>query len=224
MDTESWPVSFGDLAVLAILLISAMLAFLRGFVREVLSIGAWVGAAVVAIYTFAGAKPYLRQYVTPEWLADIVTGVGIFVVSLAVLTLISAYLAKGVRGSAMNAVDRSLGFAFGLARGAVVICLAYLLLIWLVPTPDNRPGWVQQARALPWIERGSTMLKSLVPEDMLADGLQQAEETREQVERGAEAIDIINPPRPNADAPGGEPVYNPEAQDQMNQLMNNIAQ
>lgn len=234
---ENLPISSGDIAVILILLLSALLAFLRGFVREVLSIAGWVGAALVTIWAFPQTTWFMRQYISIELLADVVTGVGIFVVTLIALSAVSHYIAKGVRGSAVNAVDRSLGFLFGLLRGAVLVSLAYLLVVYFYPEPDQRPAWIREARSEPWLSRGAEVLRQLVPDDRLDEGFRQIDTARDQVERGADAVQMIqeitpqlSPSRPapapqgmpNEDAPEDEAGYNQPQRDQMNRLIENM--
>jgi len=155
-----------DLIIIAILALSALLAFMRGFVREVLSIGAWVGAALATIYGFPLAQPYARKYIEVALFADIAAGVTIFVVALILLTILSHALSKNVRDSALGAVDRSLGLLFGLVRGAVLVCLAYLVMAWAIPK-DDRPVWVAQSRTLPLVQQGADLLLKILPESAL---------------------------------------------------------
>ena len=171
---EGLPFNVTDLAIFAILVISGLLAFARGFLREVLSVGAWVGAAAATIYGFPLVKPFVRTYIADELLANIVTGVAIFIVSLGVLATLSHLLSRNVRNSALGALDRSLGLLFGLVRGAVVICAAWLLFAVFVPAEDM-PEWITEARSLPLVQAGGTVILDLLP--------------RGAVERGAEAVD-----------------------------------
>jgi membrane protein required for colicin V production len=158
-----------DLIIIAILALSALLAFMRGFVREVLSIGAWVGAAVATIYGFPLAQPYARKYIEVALFADIAAGVAIFVLALIILTILSHALSKNVRDSALGAVDRSLGLLFGLVRGAVLVCLAYLVMAWAIPQED-RPVWIAQSRTLPLVQQGADLLLRILPESALKQG------------------------------------------------------
>jgi membrane protein required for colicin V production len=179
----------------------------------VLSIAGWVGAVVVTLYVFPDARPYLRQYVENEWIADGATAAAIFVVSLIVFSIVSHAIARMVKGSSMNAVDRSLGFVFGLVRGAVLVCLAYLLLIWIFP-PESRPPWLDQARMRPWVETGASFLISLVPEETLASTLREADRVRGEVQRQGTGIDLLPslPASPEAaPAPAPAPTVAPVA-------------
>lgn len=159
------PINAADLAIFVIIAISGLLAFARGLVREVLSMGAWIGAAVVTYYGFPRARPLTRQFISSESGADLISGVSLFVLSLIILALIGHALASNVRGSALSSVDRSLGFLFGLLRGALLVCLAFLVMNWAYE-PSDQPAELRQARTLPLVERGADILKSLVPQDL----------------------------------------------------------
>lgn len=159
---EGLPVNVTDLGIVAVLAVSGLLAFARGFLREILSVGAWVGAAAATIYGLQPARPFLRQYIGEPLLADAVTGVVIFVVTLGLLATLSHMLSRNVRNSALGALDRSFGLLFGLLRGAAVICGLWLLFALFV-APQDRPEWITEARSLPLVEAGSKVLLDLLP-------------------------------------------------------------
>ncbi len=158
-------VNMVDIGIIAVLLISALLAYVRGLVHEVLSLAAWIGAAFATLYGFPFLQPHARKLTTIDILADFGAGVVIFVVSLVLLSMLTRRISKKVRTSALNAVDRSLGFLFGLARGALVVCIAYIGLELVYPK-DDQPEMVRQARALELVEPGAEMLTSLIPENL----------------------------------------------------------
>ena len=159
---DKLPLNPIDLAVIAVVLISGVLAFFRGFVKEVLSIVGWVGAAFATLYLFTPAAPFARRYLSPTLLADAVTALAIFLVVLIVLSVISHAIAARVRDSALSALDRSLGFLFGLLRGAVLVTIAYLLVSWLVPIADQ-PQMLRQAKALPLVSTAGDLLLRILP-------------------------------------------------------------
>jgi len=223
---ESWPINPGDIAVLVVLLISALLAFARGFVREMLSIAGWIGAAFATILGLPHATPYAEQYLGEGLIATLAAGAAIFVVTLIVLSVAGHYLAKLVQGSAMNAVDRSLGFVFGLVRGGVLVVLVWLLFSWLIPT-DSRPVWVAEARSLPLLERGADWMRGMVPGDTLDQGTRAADSLREQAEDGIEAADRLRQlqqPQPRAEDGGGETGYDDATRDDMGRLIDETEQ
>ena len=210
-----------DIAIIGILLVSALWAFLRGFVREVLGVAAWVGAAFVTLYGFAYVRPYAKQLISIDFVADAVAGVVLFVVSLILFSVVSHAISSQVRDSALSAIDRSLGFVFGLIRGAVIVCLGYLLLKWAVP-PQDRPTWIMAARSLPAIEQGVALLEQLIPRSARERGATEAERVRQKAEEAAgvaKAYEALKNPPARAEPRG---AAGPTKQDQ--QKLENLIQ
>ena len=208
------PFTFTDGLVAAVILLSGLLAFFRGFVKEALAIGAWVGAAFAALYGFKFARPIARQFISVDMIADATAAAVLFIAALIVLSMISGAVSRLVQGSVLSALDRSLGFLFGLARGAVIVCLALLVLNWAVPK-DQRPDWIANARTLPAIEAGAQWLLNLLPREATSQTRAAADDARREVEAAADAkrsFDRLVNPQPQANPGVQEPRqgYNAE--------------
>ncbi|WP_207478466.1 CvpA family protein [Arenibaculum pallidiluteum] len=214
-----------DVAVLLILILSALLAFARGFVREVLSVAAWIGSAAIAWFAFPFVQPLVASKITSATVASAVSAGAVFLVALIVLSIIASRIAGLVRGSSLSAVDRSLGFLFGLARGAVLICLAYLLLIQIYPDPTEHPTWLRDARTMPSIQAGAEQLRRLVPDPSRTPAQQRAEAlARAEASRRAEqdALRRLSTPVPHpasADAQAVKPGYKAQERSGLDQLI-----
>jgi membrane protein required for colicin V production len=153
-----------DLAVLGVLAISALLAFMRGLVREVLGIGAWIGAVVAAIKGLPFARTIVRDWISdPTWV-DPVSFIVVFLITLLVLSLIARAIGRLVRGSVLGGVDRTLGLVFGLARGAALVILAYIIAGMAVSV-DHWPDPVLEARALTPAFEGARWVVHQLPEE-----------------------------------------------------------
>ncbi len=163
------PINGLDLAVGIILLVSALLAFMRGFVHEVLSIAAWVGAVLASFQGLRFARPFARQIIPIDWAADSTAAVLIFLVVLLVLSVLTNAVARSIQKSALNNLDRSLGFVFGLARALVILAVGLIITDWL--TNSERPRWVAQAKTLPILEMSADGLKALLPPTFMAAGM-----------------------------------------------------
>lgn len=159
---DGLPIGLVDLGVLVLLLISGLLAFSRGFVHEALAVAGWIGAALAVLFLLPYVSPYLRENIANIWLADGIGAVAIFIVALMLFSLIAHRIAGAVQDSALGPVDRTLGFVFGLVRGAAIVCVAYLIYAWMVP-PQDFPPWLREARALPLAQAGGAVLLDLVP-------------------------------------------------------------
>jgi membrane protein required for colicin V production len=162
---EGLPFNFADVAVLAVLLVSGIFAFIRGFVHEALAVVAWIGAALATVHGNDYVIPLARKLTTMQTVADIGSGVLIFLVVLIALTVLTRYLSRRVQASALSTLDRSLGLVFGILRGAVLICIAWLIVSWALPRRDL-PEAVIEARSLPLVDQGKDLLLALVPADM----------------------------------------------------------
>jgi membrane protein required for colicin V production len=136
-----------DLVVFGFLLVSGLLAFGRGLVREILGIGAWIGSVALAFFGLPTMRGVVRTWFsTPEWV-DPVSFIVVFLVALIILVLIAKAIGGFVRGSVLSGVDRTLGLVFGLVRGAAVIVVAYILGQMVFPI-DRWPDAVLNARTL----------------------------------------------------------------------------
>jgi membrane protein required for colicin V production len=227
-------VNIADMGIAVILLISALLAFMRGFVHEVLSAGGWIGAIFATIYGLPQFRPYIRQWIPNDLAADLATGSLIFVFTLVILSLFTRSLSKRIRDSALNALDRSLGFLFGLLRGAILICLAYIGFEIIMPPPEQpekgaqkeeveelRPEWLLSARGLPLVQTGAELLKSLVPDDAV-DAAGAAREVRENTQKLLENQKILHEmiiPEIKSEKPRADSGYGRDERRSMDRLI-----
>jgi membrane protein required for colicin V production len=158
------PFQWLDVILVLIMLISGALAMLRGLTREMLSIMSWALAAVAALFVYPLYRDRVRYLIQPDILADGVLITTVFVIVLIVVSLITVRLSDRVLDSRVGALDRTLGFIFGLVRGLILVVIAYELLIAIMPK-DTLPGWVTEARALPVIESTGRAIISLLPDN-----------------------------------------------------------
>jgi membrane protein required for colicin V production len=151
-----------DFLVIAVLAASAVMAFLRGFVEEVLGVGAWVGAVLAGLALQPAVRPMLAG-VEPPWLADALAVAGVFLVVLVVLKIVIAFIARRVQASVLGGTDRALGLVFGLVRGAFLLIVTYILAGMVLPGTDRWPAAVRDARALPLVAAGAEWTVARLP-------------------------------------------------------------
>ena len=152
-----------DIVVLVIVGLSALAALTRGAVREVLALASWLGAAVVAFLLLPHVAPLVRPVVAGDSLANGVAAVGVFLVALIVFKLLSGMVARTIEGTAVGTVDKILGLVFGAARGAFVVCAAYLVGSFLIK-PELQPQWVREAYFIGPVQDGAHRIEELIPE------------------------------------------------------------
>ncbi|MGU3539347.1 CvpA family protein [Methylobacterium sp. A54F] len=157
------PFSVLDLVVLGIVVISALLAAVRGVTREVLAIIAWVAAAAVAWSFYPLLLPTVKQHVTSDTVALVASIAAIFLGTLIVVSIVTVKLSDVVLDSRIGAIDRSLGFLFGAGRGFLICVIGWVFLSWLVQ--GKMPEWAAQAHTRPMLEKSGDALVAQLPEN-----------------------------------------------------------
>ncbi|MCX8999052.1 CvpA family protein [Rhizobiaceae bacterium BDR2-2] len=159
------PITIFDGIVLAVVLFSAILAMVRGFSREVLSIASWVGSVAAAWYLHPLVQPFVSQYTSDAKIA-LAGSIGIvFLIALIVISFITSRIADFIIDSRIGALDRTLGFLFGVARGVLLLVVAVAFWNWLVGA-DQSPEWIQEAKAKPFLDTLVARLEAVLPTDI----------------------------------------------------------
>lgn len=172
---------FFDLIILGVLLVSAVFAFLRGFIREVLTILGVVGGLAAALAFGKKLVPLMSGWIgvdpqakDPQLMlgvvpytivAEVLAYGSIFLVVVIVLSVVSNLLAGWARTIGLGAIDRTLGVIFGIARGILVLAVLYLLP-YLLFEPESRKDWFKDSRLMVYIEQTSSWLAEFLPESV----------------------------------------------------------
>lgn len=236
-----------DILVLAVLLISALIAFLRGFIREVLTIIGVVGGLAAAYFGGPLLMPHMRSWfgveegIEPERLfgilpydivADVLSYGSIFIVVVITLSILSHFLAEGAKHVGLGAVDRSLGFVFGLLRGIVLLGLLYLP-VHLFIEQEAKDTWFENSRTHFYLEKTADAMAEFIPESAKEDAEQELENIEEMSKTRKRLEDINLLPKdgeaeqqqssPSSDNDTENEGYSEEFRDKMDQLFEDEA-
>ena len=154
--------SYLDLSLLGIVLISALLSMVRGFTREVLAIASWGAAAVAAYLLYPRVTPFLEPYIAKDNIRTVAAVAIVFFVTLVIVSILTVKLSDAILDSRVGALDRTLGFVFGAARGFLLGVVAFQFFNWLVKSP---PEWVANAKTRPLLQMTGDDLVAMLPED-----------------------------------------------------------
>ena len=123
-----------DAGVAIIVLLSGILAYSRGFVREAMAILGWIGATVVAFIFADQVEPLVRQIpIIGDFIGDscelaiIAAFAAVFAVALVVVSIFTPLFSTVVQRSAIGGVDQGLGFFFGVLRGILLVAVAFFV-------------------------------------------------------------------------------------------------
>jgi membrane protein required for colicin V production len=189
-------ITWVDIAVAAILILSTWLAISRGFVRETLSIFAWAAAAFATLYFGRYAVALLAPHM-PMMLAQVLGYTGVFLIVLIPLALIGSGISGRIHASPAGGFDRILGALFGIVRGLVAIAVLYILYSLVIPVPVQA-RWMKDARTLPLIQKSASTLLSLLPDKdahYVLDRSRGNDSAESAVQRPVgDAKDVVSPP------------------------------
>lgn len=195
-----------DAGVLVIVLMSAILAYSRGFVREVFAIAGWVIAAVAAFAFARQAEPLVKQIpVLDKFLGEscelsiIAAFAAVFAGALIIASIITPLFGAMIQRSALSGIDQALGFLFGVARGVLLIAVAFLVYNRMVA--DAAVPMVDDSRSAQVFAALESKLSAEVPSD--APGWIAARYNDLVGECGAATLTTTGEP-PAADAAEGE--------------------
>ena len=193
-----------DIAVVIVLLVSGVIALVRGFVYEVLAMAGWVLAALAALWGLPYIRPLIAPHITNQTVADLAGGAGIFLVVLLISSFITHSISRQVRKSAISAVDRSLGFAFGLLRGLVLASLFFMVADMFFGTDE--PAVLATAKTRPMLATGSRLIQSLIPGRSQIEG--KAKAAAEAAAQAAMFSQLSAPKPKSNDEPGRDKAPN----------------
>jgi membrane protein required for colicin V production len=154
------PISWLDVILIIIMLVSGFLAMVRGFTREVLSIFSWAVAAVAALYLTPKYYQTVESYFPSPVLAQIGFAAGVFIITLIIVSLITFRISDRVLDSRVGALDRTMGFIFGLARGFLLVAIVFILFSALA---RDQPTWITEAKSYPILKQTQVAIESLMP-------------------------------------------------------------
>ena len=158
-----------DAVALAVVLISAVMAFARGLIREVFSIVAFFAAIFAAIWGYPYVAPLLEGVVGSPFFATLFSGFLIFLIVFVAITILTTMLAKAAHSSdEIGALDRGAGLLFGAARGILIVSLFVLLARAVTGPPETTPqatlpSWMTTAKLYPFFDRTATVLEGFGP-------------------------------------------------------------
>ena len=161
------PIELLDIVLIVLMLVSGLLAMVRGFSRELLAIASWVVAGFAAWTFYGRLAPFVATYTqsitTNELVPNLLAAAIVFLIALIIVSLITLKIADFIVDSRIGPLDRTLGFIFGAVRGALLVMV--LLMFYLNFFPDNQPGWVANAKSKPMLESMGESLVNGLPDD-----------------------------------------------------------
>lgn len=156
-----------DVAIVAVIVLSAVIGFFRGFLREVVGLATWVLAFYVAFTTCQMAAAWFEPWIGSESIRVAAAFVAIFIAVLILGAIVNYIIGKLVDKTGFAGTDRSLGGVFGILRGAAILVLL-VLLAGMTPLPED--AWWQESVFIDHLEDGAITVRGWLP-DRFADSI-----------------------------------------------------
>ena len=196
-----------DGIVAAVIILSAILAYARGFVRESLAILGWIGAAVLAFIFAPTVRPMVAQIPgLNKFLADscelatIAGFAAVFALALVLFSIITPLFSSVVQRSALGGVDQGMGFLFGVARGILLVAIAFIVYDRVMATQPV--AMVENSRSAQVFERMRGQMDQQIPQDAPGWVVSRYEQLVRSCGPTAEPVDATTPtPAPAGAAP-----------------------
>lgn len=157
-----------DVVFLVIVGVSALVAIARGVTKELLSIIGWVLAGVSVYYLLPVVDPIMKKYIASEVLSGLVSGMVILIMFCIFWVLAADKISTQIRFSKLSALDRILGFIFGIFRGVVIVILLQIMISSLIPE-ESQKGVFAESRYFKLAGDAAGPIKGLIPEKWFDD-------------------------------------------------------
>jgi len=159
-----------DLVAIIMLLVSALIGLVRGALREMMTVVAFIFAVLVAVFGLRFTGPIARQAIEPDWAGNAAAILVVFVACYILVRVLGAGLQNRVHQTeTLGAVDRAIGVGFGLFRGLVALGVFHLVFHAATP-PDRVPQWISGAALYPLSKTCAKALSKLAPEGSAVAG------------------------------------------------------
>jgi membrane protein required for colicin V production len=157
--------SWLDLVIIVIIVLSALISVIRGFVKETISLITWIVAGILAFRYFAPLAELLEPYVSAPTIRNIAAFAVLFISTLVIGAIINFIMNQLVSRTGLSGTDKALGVVFGAARGVLIVTMI-VLLASLTPMPEA--SWWQDSAMMGFFQQLAGWLKGIIP-DSAAD-------------------------------------------------------
>lgn len=191
-----------DVIIISIILISSLMAFLKGFVSAVLSFTNWVVSFLLVIYVTPSVAEMLGDVVDSERTANIFASILIFITSFIILAIVNSQIVGLVKRAGVGGLDRTLGLAFGMVRGVLIGVFIFLTasigynMLAGSSSEENGPSWLTEARSYNLLKMASSYVIDHIPDEKFKEAKDRIREI------GDQAPALIGGFAPGSDAIG----------------------
>ena len=155
--------SWFDIAILAVIVLSSLISLVRGFVKESISLATWLAAGFIALTYYLVLTDLLLPYIESPTLSQVAAFAILFLATLVVGAIINFMVSQLVSKTGLSGTDKMLGVIFGAARGVLIISMI-VLFAGLTPMPSE--NWWQESVLVDHFMKVAVWIKDFMPQDV----------------------------------------------------------
>lgn len=214
MDFNNLALNITDIIFLLIILISVIIGLFRGFAKEALALTGWFISGWLSIKYYGLLATNLRNFITPQILADAISFGIIFLILILLSTLITQIVSKNIQNSLLSPIDKFMGMIFSIIRSVLILSIITIFLEKSIWQEKDIPEWVSNSHTYNLITLVNNFIVTLLPKDIfnINSDLLKIENIIE--DQNLFSDQIIN----NVDSSDGS--YTPSDSNQLNDLNN----
>ena len=151
-----------DIFIIVVVVLSALISLVRGFVKESISLITWIVAGIIALRYYSPMGDLLEPFVSSVTLRNWVGGGILFLVTLIVGAIVNFIISQLVSRTGLSGTDKALGVVFGAARGMLIVTML-VLLASLTPMPGA--DWWQESTLIDFFQQLAVWVRGVIPDD-----------------------------------------------------------
>ena len=219
MEFNNININMLDIILFLGILISLIIGYSRGFVKEALSIIIWLLAAWLAFKYYSDLKTITLSFIETNIIADAISFGILFLFSIIILTILSNLISKNIKNSLLAPLDRIMGMIFGIIRAILLIIVLFIAGNQTVWINNTLPKWIYNAFSYPIIISFTNYVKNILPNDFFAIDIKAINIEELNLNRLIDKNKLFNEPAVDKDIEN-ESSYTPAEREQMNRLNN----
>ncbi len=218
-----------DIIILAVVLISGIIALSRGLIKEVLSIIGWVLVTVLIVWLLPLLLPFAQKFIDSGILAGILTALIIFTIFWIIWIYSTSHITSKVRSSKLSGLDRTLGLFFGIMRAFLLVILFNILVNWTIPS-DKQSEILTKSKYFQLAGKFAKPVEEMIPSETLdiikskAQQLSPEEKEQQKAKDSVELFEKLAQPqvKKNAEPKNNNQGYKETERDSLERLIESV--
>ena len=219
MEFNNISINLLDIVLFVSIMVSLVIGYSRGFVKETLSIINWLIAAWLSFKYYSDLNTITINFIDSNIVSDAISFGIIFLLSIITLTFLSNFISKNIKNSLLAPLDRLFGMVFGIIRAILLIVVVFIAGNQTIWVNNTMPKWMYESYSYPIVISITNNLKNILPNEFFAIDIEAINIQKLNINELIDKNKLFNEPEVNKSIEN-ESSYTPAEREQMNRLNN----